>query len=310
MDRKQTGRGKLLLLIDINGTMCQRLNTRVNGDTAHDFRYKKYFVYRRPFIDELFDFLQDNSNFDVYVYTSMMDHNAKGMVQRLLPSRLHYLEKILDQSLNKPDVDAEYPNEFMRDLYKVWEELPAYSHLNTILVDNDEQKCREFKSNSIIIPNFIDDNLDRHPDSTLKKLIRFLKCLVAHGSDDVRKFIEKHSLDSFNTEEINPESLAKNTPHIEDGSTDTEAVKHRLEKVSPAHKPTESTEKKSDVVRGESKGKGCVFDEVFVHEDGEEAVEAEDESSGEEENLADCHQERDSSLDDIEKGVERLSVSR
>lgn len=201
---------KYLLLLDINGALCHRITRRLMNK-EHDCKYKSYYVYKRPGMDQFIDFCDSQIDvFDVYLYTSIMRHNAQGMVNRLMPNAPHYLEKIFDREMNKfvaPKFDNKKKNakgkasrspDTVRDLAKIWSLLPQYGPENTILVDDDADKCVEYPGNAIIMPPFVnEEKLEWQPDSTLDKLEAYFVQLSADEPGDVRKYMKETPFEPF-----------------------------------------------------------------------------------------------------------------
>lgn len=199
--------GRYLLLLDINGTMCNRMKKRLKGDLKHTFKAKNYYVYKRPGLDTFFDFLADQPKLDVYIYTSITQHNAEPLVHKLLPNHEDMTEKLLDRTMNKPDPDGEYSTDTVRDLSKVWSHLTEYGPENTILVDNELRKCEEFSENSIIMPPFLDEELSDRNDSSLADLKNYLSLILYSPTRDVRQFIAEYSFAKYCTESRASEDL-------------------------------------------------------------------------------------------------------
>lgn len=223
---------KYLLLLDINGALCHRMTKRAANREKNDFRFKTYHVYRRPnfasFI-EYIDSVLSSSAMEVYFYTSIVQHNAKGMIKRLLPrpEHSHYQDRIFDRSWNAirptPSEKEKSPkkgspkknveDETMRDLNKIWKRLPEFDVTNTIIVDNSADKCENCMENSIIIPPFVDQKaLTIQEDDTLIKLEQYLTQFVDDEPTDVRIYLHNHPFNSSS-----PESLKNDTKLEENG---------------------------------------------------------------------------------------------
>lgn len=208
---------KYLLLLDINGPLCHRLTNSASNRQNNDFRYKCYNVYKRPNLEYFIGYLDkavSSSSVDVYFYTSIMKHNAKAMLKRLLPGaeQSHFQHRIFDRSWNiilpsydenkketiRPSKRNNEKRETMRDLNKIWERLPEFNSTNTIVLDNSADKCKNFKENSIIIPPFVEeDTLMILKDDTLIKLTQYFTSLFDSQPEDVRMYLRDHPFESF-----------------------------------------------------------------------------------------------------------------
>lgn len=209
---KKNNSNKLLILLDINGALCHRMAKKQLINRTRDCKYKAYNVYKRPGLDDLLQFFDTHRDtYDVYLYTSIMAHNAAAMVLKLMPDHAeYYTERIFGRDMNKlipvymPDEEKKKKHErrvdTVRDLAKVWEVVPQYGPHNTVLVDDDEVKCAEYASNSIVVPEFVDEVqlTFMEDDQTLGKLTRYLQALARRKEDgdqvarDVRKYMKMY----------------------------------------------------------------------------------------------------------------------
>lgn len=198
------------------------MTKRATNREKNDFRFKTYHVYKRPnfasFI-EYIDSVLSSSAMEVYFYTSIVQHNAEGMIKRLLPrsEHSHYQDRIFDRSWNAirpiPNEEEESPKkgspkkivegETMRDLNKIWKRLPEFDITNTIIVDNSSDKCENCMENAIIIPPFVDQKaLAIEEDDTLIKLEQYLTQLVDNEPTDVRVYLRNHPFKSSSPESL------------------------------------------------------------------------------------------------------------
>lgn len=189
------------MLLDINGTMCERNKKRLDGDLKYTFKHKYHYIYKRPGLEDFLDFLSDNQAFDVYIYTSIMRHNADPLLQKLLPGYDHITSRLFDRTMNKHDPDGLHHFDTVRDLPKVWEQLTQYGPETTIMVDNEIRKCVDYHQNTVILPAFIDADSNMCSEDSLLKLQKYLKSLVVENVADVRNFIGKHSFTDFDADD-------------------------------------------------------------------------------------------------------------
>lgn len=208
---------KYLLLLDINGCLCHRLNERATNREDSDFRYKSYNVYKRPNMEYFVRYLDkavSKCSLEIYFYTSMMKHNAKALLRNLLPGaeHSHYQNRIFDRSWNINSLshdknEKECKRSFktynekrstMRDLSKIWERLPEFNSSNTIVFDTSSDKCKNYMANSIIIPPLVDkDTLMIKEDDTLLKMTKYLTQMFDCQPRDVRIYLRNHPFGSF-----------------------------------------------------------------------------------------------------------------
>jgi hypothetical protein len=96
---------KPLLLIDCNGTLVHRSETRVSG-VSEDLALRRRFVYARKdaacFISRL------SNHFNICVYSSIMMHNILPILKLIQATR--FTSRIFDRNYFK--IDTEGANEW------------------------------------------------------------------------------------------------------------------------------------------------------------------------------------------------------
>ena len=133
---------KLLLLVDLNGTLCCRI---FNNDQ------KQYAYYVRPNAAE---FLKNMSKyFVVGILTCMISKNAYSMCKAIDSNFEKYIVKVYDEPFNKKDLES--PKEWakIRDMTKITKDTKRT--LKTIvLIDDNERKFVEAPYNGIMVPTY------------------------------------------------------------------------------------------------------------------------------------------------------------
>lgn len=262
---------KYLLLLDINGALCHRMTKRATNRESNDFRFKSYHVYRRPnftsFV-EYIDSVLSSSTMEVYFYTSIVQHNAEGMIKRLFPrpEHSHYQDRIFDRSYNviRPTTLSEkgkshnkncskkdVKQETMRDLNKVWKRLPEFDVTNTIIVDNSVDKCENCIENSIIVPTFVDSKtLAVQEDDTLIKLEHYLTQLVDDEPTDVRIYLRNHPFNSISYESLRNDTELESgrSADVSDVSKQKKSIQSEAKLINESTVSTKSEkDRKADV---------------------------------------------------------------
>jgi len=93
------------VLLDLNGTLIYRIHSIVQdlrGMCEGEVVIKGRVHYKRLCSSPLFREL--NKRLNVYIYTSMMKHNAETCLQTLYPGYTEHIKGILAREYNKPDM--------------------------------------------------------------------------------------------------------------------------------------------------------------------------------------------------------------
>lgn len=170
---------KLLLLLDMNGTLLYRSKTRLHARIQHAFVFNQQYYYYRPRAQDLITWLvQECSHLvNVAFYTSMSNQNATAGATYLtanISTKLH----IYDQAMNKSDPSGEHAWSMMRDMTKIWSavDTPGYGFnaTNTLMIDDSNTKMREHPGNLIVVPEFTEELVVSGADDTLEQLQNIL----------------------------------------------------------------------------------------------------------------------------------------
>jgi hypothetical protein len=178
---------KLLLLVDLNGTLGYRCEVALKGRKPDLYlRHKNYY-----FRSDAVSFLKKMSNhYDVCIYTSIMKQNAEAAVNALDKDHKEYISKIYDQSYNKQDPQGAKMWDTIRDMEKVYGR-SGFSKTNTILLDNEPRKFRETPRNGIVVPEYGRNEAKSNISNTLTRLGKYLILLAESNVTDVRQYMEE-----------------------------------------------------------------------------------------------------------------------
>lgn len=82
------GAKRRLLVLDINGTLLDRLSAKTakassSANIVHEFSVKKRKIYLRPYLDTFLTQLNSWENFDVAIWTSAKRENAQRIVDNI-----------------------------------------------------------------------------------------------------------------------------------------------------------------------------------------------------------------------------------
>ena len=192
---------KLLLLLDMNGTLIYRSKTALDSTYVHLSNGTYYF--HRPHVDKFLKFLSSHQHWiDIAFYTSMTTKNAVLGAQYLLKDMNPIY--IYDQPMNKKDPEGPNHWSMMRDLPLIWstQNSPGYGHSerSTIMIDDSWAKMREHPGNVIVIPEFNESDVLLRKDDVLENLQSVLSkileeaAILRHRADfDIREILRAHS---------------------------------------------------------------------------------------------------------------------
>ena len=106
-----------MVCLDMNGTLCYRCDDPLEGAREDLFIRHRYY-YARPGIRDFVRRLVSSRFFSVYVYTSMMAHNAEAGLNAILPSYKTQLAGVLDRDMTMPDPGSANDWDTVRDMEK------------------------------------------------------------------------------------------------------------------------------------------------------------------------------------------------
>jgi len=189
---------KVLLMLDLNGTIAYRSEAAVRGvEPLLNLRRKNYYprIGVMEFIKKL-----DAAGFAVSVYTSVMRHNVLPFILALVKDDFSKIYKIYDRDYNKPDPNAEKEWDTIRDMDKIWSLDKNFGPKNTILLDNESRKFQDFPRNGIVVPEFGEAEVRSRSSHTLDTLRKYLLRMseqpqFKEPGFDVRVYMEKFPYD-------------------------------------------------------------------------------------------------------------------
>ncbi len=156
---------KILVLIDLNGTLVCKSEKELACDRPFDLKLKRNHFYLRPGYAMMLRKIMEHPRSVLAIYSSMIQTNVlpiKGLLFRdptLKKMEGKCLEKIFDRGFNSKDPLGD-EHATVRDLSKVWKapELKGrFGPQNTLVIDSDEKKVRNCRANSFLVFPYIDD---------------------------------------------------------------------------------------------------------------------------------------------------------
>ena len=107
---------KPLLLVDLNGTVCFRTDTKVPG-IQYDLYVRRKYCYFRHGAKEVLQKL--SKDYNVAIYSSAMLHNIEPVMNALMRDWEKFVFKIFHRDYNKADPLAVEKWDTIRDMDKV-----------------------------------------------------------------------------------------------------------------------------------------------------------------------------------------------
>ncbi|KND01189.1 uncharacterized protein SPPG_04279 [Spizellomyces punctatus DAOM BR117] len=206
--RKMSGtkRRTILLILDINGTLLERVKKTAEKRAARanplcpeapNFRLNRARCYYRPYLDTFIDHIFQH--FEVAAWTSAMPKNADPMFSHIFGDYASKLAFGWNRSHCSDIGGRDRDWEAKKDLRKVWADRTVNPHgrwteRNTILIDDTSSKASFTPANCLHLPTFTvcDPNFDCINDTSLLSLIKYLDALRQSDVTDVREYFKTH----------------------------------------------------------------------------------------------------------------------
>jgi carboxy-terminal domain RNA polymerase II polypeptide A small phosphatase len=176
-----------LLILDIDETLIHATTSQLPIEP--DFTFSKYFVYKRPHLEE---FLEECSRlFKLAIWSSATDDYVDEIVKIIIPKHIPLefawgRSKCTPKSTNKSEFDNHRDSDSHYNYTKQLKKIKGKGfHLNqTLIVDDTPEKVLDNYGNAIYIKEFLGEK----DDTELLLLAQYLKKLV--DFENIRK-IEK-----------------------------------------------------------------------------------------------------------------------
>lgn len=163
---------EILLVLDLDETLV--FATKDSLTQGADFKYADYYVYRRPYLTEFFNALNDH--FQIAIWSSADDTYVKDVVERIKPAEVN-LQFIWGRSrcTTKRDFDSdEYVHQ--KRLKKV--KKLGYELERILMIDDSPEKTRDNYGNAVYVAPF-EGNQE---DNELKALVDYLMSIRDSGN--------------------------------------------------------------------------------------------------------------------------------
>lgn len=157
-----------LLILDINGLLCHKVNKPCDGEESDSEDINKnyldrkfYKVYSRPGVDKFLIWCLENH--DVAIWSSTTNYNAEPILKWLFPKHEMLSRLKFDWYRNNTNLDPDFGldsrvenYDTVKNLKNVWShpyinESRKYSKTNTIIIDDSVRKTRFNNSDNVLI---------------------------------------------------------------------------------------------------------------------------------------------------------------
>mmetsp|Transcript_9994 Transcript_9994/g.15088 ORF Transcript_9994/g.15088 Transcript_9994/m.15088 type:complete len:473 (-) Transcript_9994:427-1845(-) len=174
-----------LLILDIHGVIGDREPFNKNSRTGRKFIKRPYFEEFLALCEEHFEIAawscakKKNIDLDLFEKTKLLFVWSQGESTRCY----------------NPDVDGRgnVKPRFLKELSRVWKKFPCYNKSNTLLLDNDIEKCQVNPLGTcLIVPTFSFASSDRDEDNVLAPsgdLVRHLLAMSAETPVDTSQYM-------------------------------------------------------------------------------------------------------------------------
>ncbi|KAI9202768.1 HAD-like domain-containing protein [Polychytrium aggregatum] len=193
---------KLLLILDLNGVLIDRLVTSQDKSAAQanpfnqqlpSFSCNQCYIHIRPFLRTFLDFIFEH--FYVATWTSAKQQNAKNIIWILFQERCHRLvfKYYQTECTDSGRVSGRGKPEFIKELSNIWRN-PLYSQWNqsnTLIIDDSSHKSQLNAANSLLVPTFTvrSGSIDCWKDTGLLSIMQYLQAQLQDiHCDDVQQW--------------------------------------------------------------------------------------------------------------------------
>ena len=195
---------KLLVLLDMNGTLLVRTKRRVGGRLPDVSLNENHNFFREGAVEFCRALKSRADLLSFAFYTSMREKSARPATLALCGGDDEHGRPphLYERAFNKADSSAENAWDTMRDLEKVWQTQDKIAYgfdaTNTIVVDDTPRKMREHPHNVLVVPTYDERALSRANDTALPSLLNYLDRLLQDAARwsqtttyDVRAFLRR-----------------------------------------------------------------------------------------------------------------------
>ena len=206
----------ILLLIDVGGSLLYRSGERLPLEKRESdcfCQIMKHYHYYRPQVQHLIASLITHPRVSLAFNTSISRTKALTLVHKILdmkelqPDRALKFE-IFDQSYQVPD-DGPKGYETKRSLERVFDhpmcQAKGFGLHNTLMIDSDSRKVRDYKTNSLVIKAYTLEQVMAPSDDQTEILTQvrdYVLKMLDEVEEDVREFLAQHRPEFSSRDEL------------------------------------------------------------------------------------------------------------
>ncbi len=164
---------KALVIFDLDETLIHSSQHRLEREP--DFVIERLSVYFRPFARDLIDAVW--RKFEIGVWSAGSPLYVDTIVKTIFPEAVKPLFVWNRDHCTKHFERSYFQALFLKDLNKTLDF--GYTLANTLIIEDDPVKVRDFPTNAIIVKQYFGDN----EDDELSNLARFIDGLNGHDND-------------------------------------------------------------------------------------------------------------------------------
>ncbi len=164
---------RALVIFDLDETLIHSRQDRLEREP--DFVIDRLAVYFRPFAQDLIDAVW--RKFEVGIWSAGSPLYVDTIVQTIFPAAVKPLFVWNRDHCTKRFELSYFQALFLKDLNKMNDF--GYTLANTIIIEDDPVKVRDFAGNAIIVKQYYGDN----EDDELSNLAKFIDGLNGHTDD-------------------------------------------------------------------------------------------------------------------------------
>jgi hypothetical protein len=178
------------LILDIDGTLIQSLETKVENTKLRYTPILRFNTYHRPHLEEFLEFVFEN--FNVSIWTC----GTSGYMELIINDIIKKIIKEPKINLSLSAIDCEYSQEnygkhSFKNLRYVFDLDHEFNVKNTILIDDDVTNINENKYNCFGIKPFLANSKNAENDVSLLNIMNRLKDVLKNKDDSLSSPVDE-----------------------------------------------------------------------------------------------------------------------
>ena len=272
---------KILVLLDLNGSLMVKSEKDLGGSRPPDMKWKRNHIYLRPGNNIFLRKILEHPRSVVAICSSMIAPNIVPIRSLLLrdpgvkKAEGKFLKKIFDRAYTVKDPNGKDEHATLRDLTKVWKDTELkgkFGPSNTLLIESDEEKAKNFKANLFrpfpyteefalsgipnntyymsVVADYIVELLNKAddvPDYLMKTAFEFDQTLFMQEDTEFKKVLEEQKLRLAKETAKKAEEQKTKTPEPIVQPMKIEETKKTAEEQQKAEKMKDIAKKMEDI---------------------------------------------------------------